>query len=618
MSGPPRRWAAVAFSIVLLSPLAGIPGFGAWGVRLPLLVAAAAALLYDRSRGPALRPDPLGVAACALLAVQALSLLVAQTPEEGAPLLIVLFSGLAIFCHARSGRLPREFILSTAPVLISVLALAVSALGLLQAALGEEAVATLGNRNYAGTLSAMLLPASVAFALAPEPRRIRGLHAGAALLLGAYLVVTDSRAGLVAAGIGIGCASVAMAAKGVPRVLAPAALLLVALAAAPFVSRGLRPLSADRLSTMSVRWEAWESAGHMIGDRPWLGVGLGNFGAAYPPYRSSKEARLSHLHEKGRGYREVEDPHSSWVQVSVEAGPAGLLAFLAVAALGAREWVRRLRGASEPRDAALLAGLGAGAAAYFVGGFFNTLTMQPAHTALFWAFLGMVEGSAPTSPAAPAGRGTSIAFKSACGAAIFGLLGSGAIAWAERLFVSARSSDDPERRLALLREAVEVYPPFWRAHEVRADALLALGRFEEASREAERALRLRPNGAVAMNTRAVARIRAGERIEGEAILRRGLVEAPHCWLTHLNLGSLEYERRNFGEAERQYALAGWVAPGAPQLPYRRAETHLARDDVSSALPYLHAARALGYDVGAALRRDRPGRLGDPRLAEFFR
>lgn len=618
MSAPPRRWAAVAFSLALLSPLAELPGFGAWGVRLPLLAAVGAALLYDRSRGPGIRPDPLGAAALALLLVQAASLLVAESPAEGAPLLVVLLTGLAIFFHARSGRLSRDFVLSTAPVLISVLGLAVSALGLLQAALGKEAVSTLGNRNYAGTLSAMLLPPSLAFALAPGPRGVRGLHAGSALLLAAYLVVTDSRAGLVAAGIGIGCAAVAMLAKGVPRVLPPAALLLVALVAAPFVARGTRPLSADRLSTMSVRWEAWKSAGQMLGDRPVLGVGLGNFGVAYPPYRSYREARLSHLHEVGRGFKEVEDAHSSWVQVSVEAGPAGLLAFLAVGALGAREWTRRLRRAPEPRDAALLAGLGAGAAAYLVGGFFNTLTMQGAHTALFWAFLGMIEGTEPSPPAAPVGRRTALAFKAACGAALFGLLGTGALAWAERLFDSARSSDAPERRLALLQEAVEAYPSFWRAHELRADALLSLGRYPEASREAERALRLRPAGAVAMNTRAVAKIRAGERAEAEAVLRRALVAAPHCWLTHLNLGSLEYERRNFAEAERQYAQAGRVAPGVPQLPYRRAETHLARDDVASALPHLHAALALGYEVGAALRRDHPGRIGDPRLAGFSR
>src|SRR5438477_12385069 len=120
----------------------------------------------------------------------------------------------------------------------------------------------------------------------------------------------------------------------------------------------------------------------MFARRPVLGWGAGGFAIEYPPFRSEEEFQISH--SDGRdGFKEVEDPHSSWVATAVETGLPGLLALLLVAYVAARLWRYYVRRAGDPETAAALAGLGGGAAAYLVAGAFNTLTIHLSHTLLF-------------------------------------------------------------------------------------------------------------------------------------------------------------------------------------------------------------------------------------------
>jgi O-antigen ligase/Flp pilus assembly protein TadD len=598
-----RPWAAVAFALALLSFLVDAPGFGPWGLRLPVLAAAALALAFDGAFLAALRPDRLGAAAMAFAAAQALSIAATPDPRRPSPDLALLVAGPVLFFAARSGRVRLEGL----PALLAAGGLVFAAIGLVQAALGREAVSTLGNRNYAGTLAAMLLPATAAFAFLPG--RLRPLQVAATLALLAYLVVTDSRAGVLAAAAGTALAGAALAGKGTRRALLPFGALAVLVLALPFAVRGANPVSVERASTLTVRLGIWRGAARLLADRPWLGAGLGGFSAAFPPYRDATEARLSHLHATA-GFREVEDAHSSWVQVAAESGPAGVLAWLAVVVLGAWLWWRRRRDADSPP---VHAAAGAAVLAFLVGGLFNTLTSQPAHAALFWVLLGTAAGGCVPPDAARIGPWTGLLAKAGTAAAIFATLFAVAVAVGERGFESAMATSDPSLRLAALAGVSG-----GRAAEARASALLEQGRFEEAAREAEEALRLRPNGAVALNTLAVARLRGGDDADGEAVLHRALAGAPHAWLTHRNLGSIEFGRGNFAGAEREFARAEFLAERMPQLPYLRAGTLLARNDVPSALGPLRRARGLGFDVAGSLRRDLPAAAGDPRLAEFFR
>jgi tetratricopeptide (TPR) repeat protein len=194
---------------------------------------------------------------------------------------------------------------------------------------------------------------------------------------------------------------------------------------------------------------------------------------------------------------------------------------------------------------------------------------------------------------------------------------AGKTALAERAFGSGMSVSDPAARLPRLESSLGFDSRYWRAHEAKASLFLETGRPVEAGAAATEALKIRPNGAVAFNYAAIAKLRTGALAEGESLLRQALERAPHCWLTHLHLGALEYERGAFARAEGHYGKAEFVAWNMPQIPYRRAETHLVRNNLPVALPLLRRAQGLGYPVGAALRRDHPGMTADPLLAEFF-
>ena len=81
-----------------------------------------------------------------------------------------------------------------------------------------------------------------------------------------------------------------------------------------------------------------------------------------------------------------------------------VLAFLLVVYVAARLWRYYVKVAPDPDRAAMLAGLGGGAAAYLVAGLFNSLTLRTSHTVLFWSFLALIELVGETRPWRPASR----------------------------------------------------------------------------------------------------------------------------------------------------------------------------------------------------------------------
>lgn len=232
--------------------------------------------------------------------------------------------------------------------------LAVAGFGLLQA-LGVEwpvgysdasdPVSTLGNRNAASELGALaLLAAALAWV-----RRDASVIAGAVLAFGAaYLWVNQSRSGLVAVALTL-----------LPLALAPfkhhagrrrasmVGLTLLGLLLGEGVRRSApdvtpappttapntpapttaAPAPSRNLATLEVRMELWTSGAAMWRDAALLGHGAGQFKAEYPRYRSQREIELSTI-----GRTQAAAPrtaHNDPIEIAVESGTLGLLAFVA-------------------------------------------------------------------------------------------------------------------------------------------------------------------------------------------------------------------------------------------------------------------------------------------------
>jgi O-antigen ligase len=184
---------------------------------------------------------------------------------------------------------------------------------------------------YAGYLN-MVLPLAIALAFRAGRAWERTLYAIAATLMALAVLASQSRGALIA---GVGAALV-LALYLVPRSRAP--LTVVAVAGVAFLvgtSFGLVPLgpigrvlSAVGLGGISfgnvtdANFSAVERAAHwlagvrMFAAHPLLGVGIGNYSAAYPAY-----------HPRG-WYASLEHAHNYFINIAAEAGIIGLTSYV--------------------------------------------------------------------------------------------------------------------------------------------------------------------------------------------------------------------------------------------------------------------------------------------------
>jgi hypothetical protein len=173
------------------------------------------------------------------------------------------------------------------------------------------------NRNHASALLLLALPCAIGLArdLEREGRRALGgalqIVAGALLLA---LVLNGSRGGLLAAVVLIGV--VAWRARGPVKWRVGIGLAVAAAVAIPGAAWARR----HELTTVSERVTLARDALRMSLDAPLTGIGLGAFGAAYPPYQTvPRDLRFRHA-------------ESEPIELLVEGGAPLLLIGLAAAA----------------------------------------------------------------------------------------------------------------------------------------------------------------------------------------------------------------------------------------------------------------------------------------------
>lgn len=327
------QWAA-AFALIgalLAPPLANVAAL--------VLLLSFALLPSARRRLAAVMRTRLGRATGALLAVLAVAMLWADAPWQervGAwwdwrPLLLLPVC-LAIFDADARRRALLAFV-------------AVASLGAAYsfwAWLGGYS--TVGNNHGlpgivlrnpvtqgVGFALACFLAAGLAAAERGLDRRLRALLALASAFLLANLVfVTSGRSGHVLLLVLLAVA--ALRHLGGWRRAAAVALLPAAVALAVFVSPMLQsrfgllvdelraPLASEQISAMGIRTVMWDVSWHMARERPLLGYGTGGFPAAY-------ERALAKTAYRGWAATPTVDPHNQYLQVHLQAGLAGSVAF---------------------------------------------------------------------------------------------------------------------------------------------------------------------------------------------------------------------------------------------------------------------------------------------------
>lgn len=335
------RWLPWVFVVLLVLPFHPL-----WidfeQVRRGLLLVGAGALLAAFRRLPAACGERaawwfagfLFASACINLGAQ----LIAQTEDK--PMSFQPWDAayriaqvLALIATLRLGAAgPTRFATPIAAVLVTT-----SSFGVLQhlgiAAIGSygtarEPVSVFGNLNVASECTAVFAAATAVLGSRPS-----WLWSAALATASAYLVVNQSRSGLVALPLGLlllfvlrrreqGWLPLATAAGGA----ALGALLWLGCPRPEPVD--LSAVAAEQKRgtvTLGVRLEIAKGSAKLLGESPLFGLGPGQFAVQYPRVRSQDEIEAS---SHGRKFAsEVRTAHDDWIEILVEGGLPGLLLF---------------------------------------------------------------------------------------------------------------------------------------------------------------------------------------------------------------------------------------------------------------------------------------------------
>lgn len=239
--------------------------------------------------------------------------------------------------------------------------------------------------HFAGYMELVLaMPLGLMFAGAVARERML-LYAFASAMMAIALVMTNSRGGLVSMVCQVlFLAAVSVLARGRRRAddeqtrgerlravgvrlgIGFAMVLTVLVGVLYFggegaLTRMLGTINSDDPTTGRAHF--WRGALQIIQDNPWLGTGLGSFGAAYTRY------------DTGNGTYRLEQAHNDYLQIFSDAGVVGGLLGLAFVVLLFRMALRRLRSPDRFRR-----GVALGALAGCVGALVHSLFDFTLHT----------------------------------------------------------------------------------------------------------------------------------------------------------------------------------------------------------------------------------------------
>lgn len=396
------RVAAVAILVgaLISPPLANAAAF--------VLLLSFALLPSARSRLRAAIEAPAARAALLLLAVLALAMLWSEAPAiqrlrawwDWRPLLLVVLC-LALFDDAKSRRLALIAFVAAASLLAlySFWAWAND----VSPAKMDHGLPGIVARNTTtqgmGFAAACYLALMLAIGERQIGRRARALLFAASLLLLANLVfVTSSRSGHLALllMLAVGAGQFLAGWRRVAVVIALPLAAAAAFALSPMLQQRFgtgidelrAPLASKEITGMGIRIVMWDVSWTMAKERPLLGYGMGGFPAAY-------RQAIERSAYQGWAATPTVDPHNQYLQVHLQAGVAGSLAFLWFL-LG----LFRTRGA-RPYDAAAKALLVGWCAAALATSLFTTFAEAHLLMVLLVMLLAAPRPGA-TAPGAPA------------------------------------------------------------------------------------------------------------------------------------------------------------------------------------------------------------------------
>jgi tetratricopeptide (TPR) repeat protein len=397
------------------------------------------------------------------------------------------------------------------------------------------------NHNHFAGFVGVGVVLSAAMALG-HARRHGTLTAGAVALAGLSLglsaahLASRSRGGLLALGAALAVLAVVWAYAGSRRAAGRRHLVFAAGAGALVVGFGVYAVPAAtraHLGTLlrgsvdasgQYRADIALATGRLALAHPVLGSGLGAYADAFPRFK------------RGHGHVRTTHAESDVLEFAAEAGLAGVLLLVWLAAALWRGFRNRMEQGRDPFRRSIAVGALAACAGVAAHSLIDFNLRLPANALAFATLLGL--GAAPKGDVGTLGR----RMVPGVAAVVLGVMCVGA-AWraaAANAYDAAIATASGDRRLAALDRVITVYPYAAEAHRARGliwrnrggSAGAGPARLEWARRDLERATRLRPAWGEAWADLGWARFLQGD--DQEARLR--LAHAVDLDPTHIALG----------------------------------------------------------------------------------
>lgn len=199
----------------------------------------------------------------------------------------------------------------------------------------------------------------------------------------AVLILTKSRGAWLGTAVGVGIALI----YRWPRLRWPMLALVVLLLIVGLIIGPARVVQALAAAPVVGGWEGrlelWSRALEAIADYPFTGIGMGTFDHVVPlryPYVLLAGAELAIPHA-----------HNLFLQVAVDLGLPGLIAFAALLGLVLAAAVRSVRAWAEERGLAhQVVGLAAGLMAVLVHGLLDAASWGSKPAVFIWALMGLI------------------------------------------------------------------------------------------------------------------------------------------------------------------------------------------------------------------------------------
>jgi len=542
-----------------------------------------------------LEKSPLYLPFLVYLAVSLVTLARAQNPAQGGEVLLIqvwLFVFyVLVFHHFRHSG-------AAAGVLWTIVltSLLVAVLGLLQyngvhllplpERFGNLPVSTLGNPNFVAHYLEIVIPLTAGLLAVRKRLWERAALCVALGATGGHLLLTQSRAGWLAALAGllalvfmrrsqIRWRTVLPLAVVVAALLSPAAKLVLdnihlerggtlydsaARMAESSWERALSSFDRNHFS-ISQRRIIWGDTLDLIRAHPWLGVGPGNYEFFLPAHRNVTRHRTWDELMGDRPHAPYR-AHNEYLEAWAESGVFGLAALLWL--LGTMLWTGRryLDAQQDPTARAVTSGCLAGMVAALVHSFFSFNLQDPTSAIHFWLLGGLLAAVNTRSSehlvfSVSLGRWRRGLVSMVAAAAVLGggymglciLLGDYYYFQGQRKFLEDRH---PNRAILAFQQAID-----WRAYDFRYHHMLGLvrletGRYPQAERALQRSAELHPHNAPALRLLGRALYWRGKGGEAVPVLRRAvqlnpLVAEAYPWL------ALAYRQ----QGEHVQALETW-------------------------------------------------------------